>query len=107
NVNATNTVLSNFSWMTTANANVGGESSTPQNGPVITYVLTNVSGTNQVVIYTITPTSVSGCLGTNFTYSVTVQSKPVGSNTAKPAICSAVPFSYDPQPNITNGMTST
>src|SRR5664280_1649894 len=49
----------------------------------------NVSGTDQTVTYTITPTSAAGCVGDPFTATVTVRSKPVGVSTpATQTICS-------------------
>src|SRR5664280_2876205 len=41
----------------------------------------NVTGTDQTVTYTITPTSAAGCVGNPFTATVTVRSKPVGVST--------------------------
>ncbi|NOS94021.1 MAG: PKD domain-containing protein, partial [Cyclobacteriaceae bacterium] len=61
------------------NTNVTGESLAAQTGNVITNTLINTTGVDQVVVYTVTPTgTVSGCLGDNFTVTVTVKPEPVG-----------------------------
>ena len=107
NVTGVNGVSSNFSWVAASNINVGGESTSPQSGPVINDVLINVTGVNQTVVYTVTPTGLNGCQGNNFTINAPVKSKPVGSNTVAASVCSAASFSGNPQTNITNGMAST
>ena len=69
----TNEVSSTFSWIAASNGNVTGESLSAQTGSLITDVLTNTTSTDQIVIYTVTPTSITGsCAGTSFTVSVTV-----------------------------------
>ncbi|MEP2772640.1 MAG: PKD-like domain-containing protein [Fulvivirga sp.] len=101
NVNALgNGRAANFSWMATANANVTGESTTPQAGATINDVLTNTTGADETVTYTVTPTdNVNGCVGDDFIITVTVQSEPVGA--ADVAItCSDVALAYDLQNNI-------
>lgn len=113
NVNALgNGVNSTFSWIAGSNANVGGESTTNQTGATITDVLTNVTGSDQTVVYTVTPTSVaSSCLGAPFNVSVLVHPKPVGVNAIAPAICSKASVNYDLQVSninaLGNGLAST
>ena len=66
-------MLSLFKWIASDNPNVKGESTTMQYSDSITDVLTNLTNSNQTVIYTITPTSVMGdCDGTAATYTVMV-----------------------------------
>ncbi len=107
NVTAVNGMASNFTWVAANNASVGGESTSIKTGPVINDVLTNVTGSNQTVTYTVTPTGTNGCQGNPFTIDVLIHSQPVGSNSTATAVCSASAFSINPQTNITNGMTST
>ncbi len=49
----------------------------------------NVTGTDQTVTYTITPTSAAGCVGNSFSATVIVRSEPVGVATpATQTVCS-------------------
>jgi gliding motility-associated-like protein len=89
-----------YTWIAASNVNVGGESTTSQSGATITDVLNNVTNANQVVVYTVTPTSVNGCLGDPFTVSVTVQPEPQGHNDATPITCSDVALAYDLSANV-------
>ena len=68
-------------------------------------MLTNVTATDQTVVYTVTPTSSGGCVGSNFTVTVTVYPEPVASNVVD-AICSDVALAHSLQGDITNGLTS-
>ncbi len=95
-----NSMTSNFSWVATANANVTGESTTPQAGATINDVLTNITGADETVTYTVTPTdNVNGCLGNDFVITVTVQSEPVGVSEAT-SVCSDIALAYDLQNNV-------
>lgn len=88
---------STFSWVASDNAQVTGESLTPQSGSQITDVLVNASGSNQVVTYSVTPTSTANsCVGTSQTVSVTVLALPQVLTTTNPAYCapSGVSSSY-------------
>lgn len=91
-----------YSWVATANANVTGESTTPQAGSVITDVLNNITNSSHVVAYTVTPTSADGCAGTPFIVSVTVRPEPKGHNDASPIICSDAAVNYNIEANILN-----
>ena len=74
----TNAVGSTFTWVAAENINVTGESTSPQSGSTITDVLTNTSGVQQIVTYTVTPTGTgNSCVGPNFTVTVTVDPLPV------------------------------
>ena len=49
----------------------------------------NVTGVDQTVTYTITPTSAAGCAGNTFTATVIVRSEPVGVSTpSTQTVCS-------------------
>jgi hypothetical protein len=66
-----------------ANSGSGDISGTPN----------NVTGTTQTTVYTITPTSSIGCVGNDFTASVTVTPEPVGVATpATQTVCSDSPI---------------
>lgn len=90
---------SNFTWIAAPNANVTGESTVAQAGPIITDVLNNVTNADQVVVYTVTPTGTNGCAGNPFTVSVTVQPEPVGANEAV-SINSDIILNYNLQNNV-------
>ena len=97
-----------FSWSAAANANVSGETTTTSNSGSITDVLTNTTGSDQTVVYTVTPTSSmsdGGCTGDPFTVTVTVKSEPVGDATATYMTCSDVALNINLQTEITNGMS--
>ncbi|HRE68734.1 MAG TPA: PKD domain-containing protein, partial [Cyclobacteriaceae bacterium] len=91
-----------FSWVAADNTNVTGESITPQTGATITDVLNNITNSNQVVVYTITPTSLDGCVGNPFTLTVTVRPEPRGFNDITPVACSDVAINYNLVNNIAN-----
>jgi gliding motility-associated-like protein len=91
-----------YSWVATPSGSVTGESTTPQAGNTITDALNNITNANQVVVYTVIPTSVNGCAGNPFTVSVTVQPEPVGHNDPTPVVCSDVALAYDLSANIAN-----
>ncbi|WP_348706496.1 PKD-like domain-containing protein, partial [Tenacibaculum sp. 190524A02b] len=61
-----------FNWQATDNPNVIGETITPTNLSSITDTLINTTSSIQTVTYTITPTSVNGCQGDTFVYTVSV-----------------------------------
>ena len=111
NVTAGNGMTSNFVWVAGTNVNVLGESTTPQVGPIINDAITNITGSDQTVIYTVTPTETTdNCVGDTFTVTVTVHSEPVGVNDVD-AACSDVALAYDLQANVNsisgNNMAST
>lgn len=77
---AVNTILSanipsTFSWFVSVdNANVTGESIQTSTNTIINDILTNTSSANQVVIYSVFPTSINGdCVGEVQTLAVTVK----------------------------------
>ncbi|KXK24181.1 MAG: PKD domain-containing protein, partial [Bacteroidetes bacterium OLB12] len=97
-----NNVGSTFSWVATDNVNplVTGESTVPVAGPTITDVLVNQTNTDQLVVYTVTPTSTNGCVGAAFQITVTVKPEPVGVSATAPDICSGSSVGYDLQNNV-------
>ncbi|HMQ01070.1 MAG TPA: hypothetical protein PKC24_14915, partial [Cyclobacteriaceae bacterium] len=91
-----------YVWVAADNVNVTGESLAPRTGAFINDVLRNVTNVNQLVVYTVTPTSVDGCAGNPFTVSVTVQPEPVGFNDNNPIVCSDDALNYDLENNVVN-----
>ncbi|MDY8136901.1 PKD-like domain-containing protein, partial [Aquimarina sp. 2201CG5-10] len=84
-----------FNWSATDNPNVTGETTTNSTNTSITDTLVNISGTVQTVIYTITPTSPDGCVGDNYTFTVTVNPKPYVATAPTQTICSEATLNYD------------
>ena len=76
-----------FTWVAADNSDVTGETLIQSSNPHITDTLTNLSNTNQEVIYTVTSTSVAGCIGDSFEVKVTVGVEPVGADQT-PFTCS-------------------
>ncbi len=67
-------VSSSYTWIATENLNVTGENTSPQIGGVITDQLINNSTQNQLVIYSVIPTSLVGnCVGLASTIAVIVR----------------------------------
>ncbi|HEY0656277.1 MAG TPA: PKD-like domain-containing protein [Chryseosolibacter sp.] len=94
-----NNVGSTFTWIAADNTSVTGESLTSQSNVRITNVINNVTNTPQVVTYSVTPTSVSGCAGNPFAITVTVNPEPVGVSVPH-VICSDLSVAYDLQSNV-------
>nr|WP_187269288.1 PKD-like domain-containing protein [Algibacter pacificus] len=82
-----------FSWVASNNVDVNGETTTASTGSLITDTLINVSGLEQTVIYTITPTSVNGCVGDSYEYVVIVS--PQAEMLVKKSTLPAIDGSYD------------
>jgi len=85
-----------YEWQAADNTNVTGETLVATNTGTITDVLTNVTSANQVVVYTVVPTSTDGCEGNPFTVSVTVRPQPIGAADTD-AVCSDEAISYNIQ----------
>ncbi|TCP26663.1 Ig-like protein group 2, partial [Tenacibaculum skagerrakense] len=96
-VNVSNT---NFTWSAIDNPNVTGETTSDNSAVTISDTLINISGVNQIVTYIITPISTDGCLGTAYTYSVTVNPEPFNSVAPTQTICSDIPLNHDLSTNI-------
>lgn len=84
-----------FTWQATANPNVTGETTTLTTGSIINNTLVNTTSVPQVVTYTVTPTSTTGCAGQSQTVSVTVNPKPIISSYTM-TICSGQTFNISP-----------
>ncbi|MBX2970819.1 MAG: gliding motility-associated C-terminal domain-containing protein [Cyclobacteriaceae bacterium] len=104
--NVSNSITATYTWTAVYDPGLTGGSG---NGTgLIAETLNNVSGGTLNAVYTITPTStVTNCVGSNFTITVPVRSEPVGADATKGVVCSDVPFNINPQLDITNGITST
>lgn len=101
----TNGVTSTFTWVASYAPGITGGAGNG-NGAVAE-TLVNVTSGQLSAVYTVTPTSTNGCAGTPFTITVPIEPKPVAINTVKAAVCSDVPFSFDPQDNVQNSITAT
>jgi hypothetical protein len=94
-----NNVGSTFSWLAVDNTSVTGESLTPQANGRITNIINNVTNASHSVVYSVTPTSASGCVGNAFAITVNVNPEPVGISSTH-VICSDLAVSYDLQNNV-------
>ena len=72
-VNITANIPANITWFATQNANVNGELTTVQTNTFINDLLSNTSSVPQSVTYTITPTTLAGCVGPDSFVVVQVQ----------------------------------
>ncbi len=86
-----------FSWQATDNANTSGESTTLKSSATINDILTNVSASNQQVIYTVIPKTITGgCVGTSQTYTATINPVAIMTSASSATICSgqilSIPF---------------
>jgi gliding motility-associated-like protein len=72
-VNITTNIPANITWFATQNANVNGELTTIQTNTFINDLLSNTSSVPQSVTYTITPTTLAGCVGPDSFVVVQVQ----------------------------------
>ncbi|SEC17387.1 gliding motility-associated C-terminal domain-containing protein [Tenacibaculum sp. MAR_2009_124] len=90
-----------FSWSAADNVNVTGETTTVSTAANITDTLTNVSGSVQTVVYTITPTSAAGCAGDSYIYTVTVNPEPVNNTPPTDTVCSDVALNHDLTADVT------
>ena len=76
-----------YAWTRDNTANVTGLAATGSGD--ISGTPNNVTGVDQTVTYTITPTSAAGCAGNTFTATVIVRSEPVGVSTpSTQTVCS-------------------
>ena len=88
-----------YSWVVSTNSNVTGQSNLNAQSS-IGQTLTNLSNTNQILTYTVTPTSSLGCEGASFTVSVTIKPGVTIANKNLP-ICSVTTFDGTPT-NVTD-----
>lgn len=101
NIDGSNSLSSTFTWVAASNPLVSGESTTLRNTNTINDVLVNNSGSQQTVLYTITPTGVNGCDGDPFELEVTIDSEPLGFNDTYTE-CSDEALNYNLQANVSN-----
>src|SRR5690606_35128527 len=100
-----NGVTSTFAWTAVYDAGLSGGAGAGTG--LLSETLTNLTGGQLNAVYTITPTSNNGCVGTDFTITVQVNPVPEGADAIKDPVCSDVAFSFNPQAEITNGVVST
>lgn len=86
-----------FEWTVADNANVDGESVGTQTTSTINDLLVNLTSGDEIVVYTITPTSPGGCVGTPFTFTVTVRPEPTAPFDTPKTICSKDNVSFNLQ----------
>jgi gliding motility-associated-like protein len=72
-VNIATNIPANITWFATQNTNVSGELTTVQTNTFINDLLSNTSSVPQSVTYTITPTTLAGCVGPDSFVVVQVQ----------------------------------
>jgi gliding motility-associated-like protein len=74
----------------------------------ITDNYSNLTGSPVTVTYTITPFSASlnNCQGSPFTYAVNISPKPQAGPFTQPAVCSNIPFTFNPQDVVNNPATT-
>ena len=84
-----------YTWTVAANTDVLGESSDNTALLSVDQTLINQTNTPQLVVYTITPTSADGCIGDEFTLTVTVNPVPFILDTTAD-ICSGEAFTVTP-----------
>jgi hypothetical protein len=97
-ISLTSDVASTYTWKAASNPNVTGESTTTQATSTLSNTLTNTAAGNQTVIYTVTPTAISGgCIGNVQTVTVTVDALPVNKSVSPGTIT----ICYGTSTNIT------
>ncbi|MBX2966952.1 MAG: gliding motility-associated C-terminal domain-containing protein [Cyclobacteriaceae bacterium] len=103
--NVSNSITATYTWTAVYDPGLTGGAN---NGSgFVAEALNNVSGGTLNAVYTITPTStITNCVGSTFTITVPVRSEPVGADDIKAVVCSGVPFNFNPQLDITNGINS-
>ena len=84
-----------YTWTVAANPDVLGQSADNTGLASLDQTLINQTNTPQLVVYTITPTSDLGCVGDEFTLTVTVDSVPFILDTTAD-ICSGEAFTVTP-----------
>lgn len=85
----TSDISSSYTWLAADSSNIIGESIAMESGNVINNALSSISSVNEMVTYTVTPTSISGaCQGAPQTVTVTVKPSPVLAVIPNQAVCS-------------------
>ena len=99
----TNNVLSTFTWTVNYNGMTGGSGNCNSScGNVISETLENIQTGTKNAVYTVTPTSMNGCVGSNFTVTQPYWPEPKGSNGTETGVCSGDQFSINLQSYIIN-----
>ncbi len=88
-ISLTADVPSTYTWVAASNTNVAGESTTNQSTSILNNTLTNSTASTQTVVYTVTPTSIAGCVGTPQTVNVTVNPIPNVTQPTSQTLCSS------------------
>lgn len=97
------TMASTYTWIAADNINTTGESTTLQTGSPLSNTITNISTSIQSVIYTVTPTLISGtCAGISQTVTVTVIPPPTMTSPITAAICSDEMINIPLTSNVTS-----
>jgi hypothetical protein len=88
-IDLTNNMTSDYTWITTNNPNTTGEDTTLQTTDSINSIISNYTASNQAVTYTVIPTSsYNGCTGTVQTVTVTIRPAPIMTSLGADTICS-------------------
>ena len=95
-----------YTWTVTDNTNVSGDVNQSASQSSISQTLTNISNTNQTILYTVTPVSgaAGGCTGPDFTLTVTLSAKPVITS-QQISVCSGTAFNVSPQNGVPTSST--
>jgi gliding motility-associated-like protein len=97
----TASIPSTFAWVAADNPNTTGESITTQAGTPLSNAIANVTTSTQSVIYTVTPTSVTGtCVGASQTVTVSVKPSPTMTSPNSGIICTGGTVSIPLTSNI-------
>ena len=89
NLQANTNMTSSFTWIATSNTNVSGESLNNQNSSILNDNLVNQSTNYQTINYSITPTSILGCLGATQPSTITINTISAGTISSDQTICSS------------------
>ncbi|CAN1509283.1 Gliding motility-associated, C-terminal domain [Flavobacteriaceae bacterium] len=95
-----------ITWIATSNPNVTGESTTLQTSNNIINTLVNTSAVAQIVTYTATPTTSSGCAGIPQTISITVLPTPTANAGTGSTICAGSGSCVNLSGSVTNAASS-
>ncbi len=106
NIPLTSTMASTYEWIAADNANTTGESISLQTGSPLNDSITNTSSAVQSVIYTVTPTLISGtCPGIPQIITVTVILQPAVTSPISASICTGEMVSIPLTSNVTSTYT--
>ncbi|MCD6066806.1 MAG: conserved repeat domain protein [Bacteroidetes bacterium] len=83
-----------YTWNAANNPNTAGESVGMQTTPIINNTINLLSAGPEIVVYTVTPTSAAGCIGSGQTVNITVNPLPAISSANSIGICSGSAVNY-------------